>query len=231
MRHRIVTAIAAALLATSVPLAAAKAPDTWDGLLKVPSTRLQLVYLLPDADFRGYTKVMLDPVEASFRRNWQRDQNRSTAMSLSSRVSDQDARRIITAAQEGFDTILAKAFQDAGYQVVTEPGPDVLRISTAIINLDVTAPDVMSSGRSRTFSRTAGSATLVLEAKDSVTGETLGRAVDARETDDMGPAIRNRVTNTADFQRVFTRWANTSAAGLGELKSLSPINADGIQQR
>lgn len=230
MRHRIFAAVAFALLATSVPLGAAKPPDTWDGLLKVPAKKIQLVYLLPDADFRGYTKVILDPTEVAFRKNWQRDQNNSS-IDLSNRVSDQDARRILTGAQEGFDKIFAKAYQDAGYQIVTEAGPDVLRISTAIINLDVAAPDTMSAGRSRTFSRDAGSATLVLEAKDSISGQVLGRAVDARETSDMGPYLRNSVTNAAEFEQVFSKWAKTSAEGLGELKALSPIDANGIRER
>jgi hypothetical protein len=44
----------------------------------------------------------------------------------------------------------------------------------------------MEPGRSHTYSREAGEATLVLEVKDSLSGELLGRAVDERETSDMG---------------------------------------------
>lgn len=222
--------LAAVALSVSVAAVAAKPPDTWDGLQLVKSKRLENVYLLPDADFRIYNKVLLDPTEVAFRKDWQRDQNRSTR-DLSSRISDRDARTILDEAQKRFQQIFADAYQAAGYQLVTEPGEDVLRVSTAIINLDVQAPDKMSAGRSRTYSKEAGQATLVLQAKDSLTGQVLGRAVDAQWTGDSGPYIRNRVTNIADFEQLFSRWAKRSVEGLDELKALSPVDADGVLRR
>lgn len=62
-------AIASAILLAGVA-AAAKPPSTWDGLVLVGSKRLDLVYLQPGADFRGYSKVMLDPTEVAFHKNW-----------------------------------------------------------------------------------------------------------------------------------------------------------------
>ena len=41
-----------------------------DGLVRVKSKRLDVVYLQPGADFRSYTKVMLDPTEVAFAKNW-----------------------------------------------------------------------------------------------------------------------------------------------------------------
>jgi hypothetical protein len=76
-----------------------------------------------------------------------------------------------------------------------------------------------------TFSRDAGAATLVIEARDSVTGALLGRAVDGRAVDDSPVARRNRVTNYADFSRLMETWAKNSVKGLDELKALSPIKA------
>ncbi len=198
----------------------------WDGLVRVKAQKLDYVYLQPGADFRGYTKVMIDPTEVSFKKDWQRDQNRDR-LDLSQRVSDSDVRRILDDAQKGFQKLFVEAYQKDGYEVVTAPGPDVLRLSTAVVNLDVTAPDTMSPGRSRTFSRDAGEATLVLEAKDLLTGAVLGRAVDQRDTSDSGPYIRNSVTNASEFEQVFSRWAKDSAAGLAELEELSPVDPSG----
>ena len=217
-----------ALTVAVTPLAAQEGEANWDGLVKVESKKLDEVYLLPQADFREYTKVMLDQTEVAFRKNWQRDQNRER-LDLSNRVSDADARRILDDAQKGFQKYFEEAYVKDGYQVVTTPGPDVLRISTAIVNLDVTAPDTMSPNRGRTFSRDAGEATLVIEARDSLTGELLGRALDNRETSDMGPYVRNSVTNAAAFEQVFRRWADTSVAGLAELKELSPVDTSALQ--
>lgn len=227
---RILLASATALAIAATPLAAQEGQANWDGLVKVESKKLDQVYLLPQADFREYTKVLIEPTEVAFRKNWQRDQNRDR-LDLANSVSDADARRILDDAQKGFQKYFTEAYTKDGYQVVTEAGPDVLRISTAIVNLDVAAPDTMSATRGRTFSRDAGEATLVLEARDSLTGELLGRAVDERETSDMGPYVRNSVTNAAAFEQVFSRWARDSADGLAELKSLSPIDASALQVR
>src|SRR5262245_11029369 len=64
-RRELWAAAAAATAVTAVAhqATAAKAPDTWDGLIKVKSKRADAVYLQPGADFRPYTKVMLDPTE------------------------------------------------------------------------------------------------------------------------------------------------------------------------
>ena len=222
----------AALAVAATPLAAQDNPAEtgWEGLVEVKSKKLDDVYLRPQADFRGYTKVMIDPTEVSFKKNWQRDQNRDR-LSLANQVTDRDARRILDGAQQSFQRLFAEAYASEGFEIVTTPGPDVLRLSTSIVDLDVVAPDVMEPGRTRTYSREAGEATLVVEVKDSLTGQLLGRAVDERESTDMGPYIRNSVTNAAAFEQIFRRWARTSADGLAELKALSPIDPSALQSR
>lgn len=213
-----------ALAVTATMPLAAKQPATWDGLQLVKARKVDAVYLLPQADFRVYAQVMLDPTEVAFRKDWQRDQNSSVGID---RISDQDARRILDQARAGFEKIFAKAYTDAGYQVVTAPGPDVLRVRTAVLDLDVSAPDRMSAGRTRTFSREAGAATLVIEARDSLSGALLGRAVDTDVVGDVGPYLRNSATNAGAFEATFARWAKISVKGLAELKALSPIDANG----
>nr|WP_245842783.1 DUF3313 family protein [Sphingomonas laterariae] len=223
------TCLAALSLIAVAPVApaTAKTPDTWDNLHKVKSKRLDTVYLLPGADFRTYSKVMLDPTEVAFQKNWQRDYNNDT-VGLDRRISDEDAAKILSAARSGFEEVFAKAYQQGGYQVVTTPGPDVLRVRTAVIDLTVNAPDTMSAGRVRTYSREAGGATLVLEARDSVTGAILGRAVDSRDIGDNFVYRRDSVTNRADFEQAFGHWAKISVDGLNELKTLSPIDANAM---
>lgn len=226
MSRRVIAICAALSILGAAPpatvWAAPAAPASWDGLTKVKSKRLDAVYLLPGADFRGYTKIMMDPTEVAFRKNWVRDYN-AEAMSLDRRISDSEAQKILDKARTGFEEVFRKAYTDAGYQVVTEPGPDVLRLRTGVGNLYLTAPDLQVSGRSRTFSRDAGSAMVVLEARDSQSGALLGRAVDNRTAGDTGPYIRNSVTNRSDFEQMFRSWAKISVDGLAELKAMSPI--------
>src|SRR3982751_427702 len=70
-------AIAAVVLALGVSgVATAKeaTPDSWDGMPRVKRPGLDAVYLRPGASLAKYKKVMLDPVEVSFDKNW--DANR-----------------------------------------------------------------------------------------------------------------------------------------------------------
>jgi hypothetical protein len=138
-------------------------------------------------------------------------------------MSDADAQRMLQVVQTGFQDIFRKVYSDAGYPISDSPGPDVLRVRTAVVNLNVAAPDTMSAGRSRTFSREAGGASVIIEVRDSQSNALLGRAIDSQIVGDDGTLIRNSVTNRADFQRVFTRWAKISVEGFGELKARSPL--------
>ena len=83
MVRTILTGLAAlSAIAVAAPLAGQGEPvgqateTNWDGLVRVKAKKLDYVYLAPEADFRRYTKVLIDPTEVSFRKNWQRDQNR-----------------------------------------------------------------------------------------------------------------------------------------------------------
>lgn len=218
------TSAAAALAqdaAASAPAQqATPSPANWDGLVEVNSRKFEVAFLLPGADFRPYTKVLIDEPEVAFRQNWLRDMNRSR--STGRRVTDADAQRILDSVGSSTLDIFTRAFTDAGYEVVTRPGPDVLEVRTGIVNLFVNAPDTMSAGRSVTFTANAGEATLVLEARDSLTRALLARVVDRRETQGL-PGPSNRVTNTSEFRTLATRWARISAQRLGDLKTISPV--------
>ena len=220
---RILTAPMAAVLLLGSAVSPAKPPATWDGLVLVKSKRLDHAYLQPGADFRGYTKVMLDPTEVAFAKNWQRDYNTDTRQ-LSARISDREVQEAISEGVIAANGIFAEAWAKGGYSVVTAPGPDVLRIKTGVVNIWVNAPDKMTAGRSYSFSPEAGQATFFIEARDSMTGALLGRAVDQRYAGDMGPmSWRTSVSNRGDFRDLVETWARDGARGLDELKALSPI--------
>jgi hypothetical protein len=198
----------------------------WDGLVEVKPKRVDAAFLLPGADFRSYTKIMMDPVEVAFVKNWARDYNRD-ASTLSQRLSQEDVERIAQAARDEFTTVFTEAYRNAGLELVTAPGADVLRVRPGVVDLYVTAPDTMSAGRSRTYTMESGHATLFLELRDSTTGALLGRALDKRETRNSGRAqISNSVTNLSDFRSLFKQWAEISVKGFEELRAHSPVPAD-----
>ncbi len=198
----------------------------WDGLVEVKPKRLDAVFLLPGADFRSYSKIMMDPVEVAFEKNWARDYNRDAA-TLSQQLDQQDLERISQAARDEFTQVFTEAYRSAGMEIVTTPGADVLRIRPGVVDLHIVAPDTMSAGRSRTYTMESGYATLFLEARDSTTGALLGRALDKRATRNTGRVqISNSVTNLSDFRALFKQWAEISVKGFEELRAHSPVPAD-----
>jgi hypothetical protein len=218
-----------ALAVLTTPLAAQEPPKgSWDGLIEVKSSRFDDAFLLPGADFRGYETVMLDPAEVAFRKDWMRNMNNQRQ--VSGRVTEADAKRILSLVQADTGEIFAKAFNKAGFQVVDAPSEKTLRVTPAIVNLYVNAPDVMSASRVMTFTTETGEATLVLELRDSLTNALLARVVDRRVAQTMGsvgfrPAMSSSVTNKADFERVANSWASASVKGLEALKAGSPVPA------
>jgi hypothetical protein len=225
MKHASIRGLGAALCLVAFAALAADTGD-WDGLVEVKAKRLDAAFLLPGADFRVYTRVMMDPVEVAMEKNWLRDYNRD-ATTLSQRLTDEDVQNILRAARDGFTEVFTEAFKEDGVQLVTTPGPDVLRLRAGVVDLFVSAPDTMTAGRSRTYSMEAGHATLFLEARDSVTGALLGRALDKRETRSTGHVqVANRVTNTADFRQLFKQWAGICIKGMDELREHSPVPTD-----
>ena len=146
------TALTVCLVTFGAVASAEDARDNWDGLVQIKPRRMDLVYVLPGADFRPYTKVMLDRTEVAFRKDWQKNMN--DTRSVSRKIDDDEAAKIMAAASSSFTDVWTKALEKAGYQVVTTPGPDVLRLSTAIVNLYINASLPPLSGSECTLPRT-----------------------------------------------------------------------------
>ena len=186
-------------------------------------TRPRGLSVLHQEQIEDSRQRILKAAEVAFAKNWQRNMNSSTR-SLSRRISDDDAVKIADQVRTGFGDIFAKAYQQAGYQVATAPGPHVLRVRTAVANLYIAAPDMNVAGRTRVYTVEAGRASLIVEARDSETDALLGRAVESGIAGDNSGLWRTSVSNRADFSRLFTTWAKAGADGLTELKALSPIS-------
>ena len=192
-----------------------RGPTEWDGLVQRPHPRLAALWVKPDAEIVAYRSVMLDPVEISFARNW--DPNRGGRSNLG-RLNADDLEAIKAGVADLFRETFRAELERGGYQLVTEPGPDTLRVTPAIVDLFISAPDTMTPGRGRTYTANSGRMTLVLEARDSMTGEILARAIDSRSGRGTGMlTISNRVTNTADARRAIGVWATALRQALDDL--------------
>ena len=182
------------------------AAETWDGLVAVEDSNMAAAFIDPEADFSVFRRVSILEPHVAFRSNWQRDQNRSRSRNV--RASDID--RIKRDVADVFTDVFTERLESAGYDVVNYADEDVLIVRPAIIDLDITAPDVTTAGRSRTYTTSSGAATLFVELFDAHSGALIGRAVDRRAGRRGGGFAMqsNRVTNRADARREMRVWAD-----------------------
>ena len=216
----------AAALCLMASTAIAQDSGTWDGLVEVKPKRLDAAYLLPGADFRPYTKLMIDPVEVAFQKDWAKNYNRDAA-TVSQRLDQEDIERIGQGGARRFHRGVQRGLPEGRARGCHGARPDVLRVRPGVVDLYITAPDNMTAGRSRTYTMESGQATLFVELRDSTTGALLGRGLDKRATRNTGRVqISNSVTNLSDFKALFKQWADISIKGFNDLRSMSPVPTD-----
>jgi hypothetical protein len=155
-------------------------------------------YVKPGANLASYRKVMLDQPQVVFRKNWLKDINNTRDVSRWLKPADQ--QQYVDDLSAGMGQTFANVFRARGYEVVTAPGPGVLRVTPSVTDLWLNAPDIQSSNLTRTFNRETADATLVVDARDSVTGAALAHFVDRRTVRDT---IGRRSQYTSDVANLF----------------------------
>jgi hypothetical protein len=208
-----------ALLATALLLAPAFGASksvlemamSHDGLQKISVKGIDLVYARPGATLAAYNRVKLEPIEVSFRKDWN-----PTAGGGRIKLSSEARENIRTGVAKIVYEEFVKELQNKGsYKVVDEIGPDVLRVKTNIANLYVSAPDTGTAAISRTYTVSAGEMTLVAELYDSETGEILARVIDRREARRAGMLmLTNSATNAEEARSTASAWARILRSGL-----------------
>jgi Protein of unknown function (DUF3313) len=185
--------------------AAEKPPQEWDGLQLVKLKGMDAAYVRPGADFTIYHKIIIEPIGVAFAKNWDKQSNFSSTSKVSKEKLEEIKVKLGKLAVDTFGEVFSK---NGGLEVVTEPGPDVLRFSAAIVDLWPRAIDTQEPGRTYTFTTSAGSAVLYAELKDSETDQLIGRVVDGREAR-SGGTMRwtNSVENNAEARMMVSDWA------------------------
>ena len=223
MKTNKVTTIFASFLITSLaamPVSAKKSLPAIneEGMELIEDTRMTTIYADPGTDLGIYNRIMLADATVAFKKNWQRDQNRSTRSS-SMRVKDSDMERIKEDVATLFREVFTQELIDGGYELVDEPGEDVLLARPAIVDLDVIAPDLRSAQRVSTYSESAGEMTLNLELFDSLTNDKIVTARDRKRDFQRGYVEwRTSVSNRATARRMMSAWAKAFRESLDEAK-------------
>jgi hypothetical protein len=206
-------------LSLAAPLALADSrdlpPETWEGLKLVKRPGLDTVYLREGASLAKYDRVMLDPVEVSFDKNW----NARRGPGIYDEADPQEIRQNL--AKLARDVFRRELDKKGGYPLVDMPGDDVLRVRAQIVDLYINAPEPKTASPTRVYVLDAGEMTLVAELYDSRTNTLLARVIDRERGLDRGLnelQIANRVTNTAEADRILSNWARRLKTALDKAR-------------
>ena len=178
--------------------------ETYDGLREVTNARVSQAWIRPGLDLSTYQKIL--PVNAGVQyRDVRPAPTRGTASSRSEFPVPAEAR-------ERFEKLVSEIFleelqkQDR-FEIVTEPGPNVLVIAGGLIDVVSNVPPE-PIGRGEVYLSQVGEATLVLELRDSETNTPLARILDRRAAEKVsGMTWSNTVSNTAEVRRLIRAWA------------------------
>ena len=226
MKILLTIALLTALVATSVASFAKEKSEvpqsTVEGLVLVPDTKdIAFVWAEPGADLSQYERIHLVRPEVAFRKNWQRQQQRGSANRLN-RVSSSDMERIKNHVADLFMDVFTEELTTGGYTLTEERAEDVLLVTPAIIDLDVTAPDIQTSSRQNSYATSAGSMTLYMKLFDSETGDLLAKALDpTSDRDDGIMQWSTSVSNRSAARRMMQPWPQALRHGLDESRRVT----------
>jgi len=178
-------------------------PRIGDELVSWITQTFDEAYVKPDANLPAYRKVLIDPPQVVFQKGWLKDINYTRDPARWLRPADQ--QKIVDDMSAGVGRVFTDVFKSRGYEVVAAPGPGVLRITPNVTDVYLNAPDVQSANLTRTFNVNTADATLVLDARDSVTGATLARFVDRSTVREA----RQRLNYATDVSNLF--WMEAAA--------------------
>ncbi|MGI9220746.1 MAG: DUF3313 family protein [Woeseiaceae bacterium] len=215
--------IAAILGLSAIVLAGCAAPSatidtsagvepTFDGLYPVKGGRMDGAWARPDFSVEPYSKIMLQGVGIEYRPG---GSTRPYSASRSDEYYEMSPEQKERFEAEMRDAFLAELNKGEHYEIVTEPGADVLLVRGGLLDVvSYVPPDPV--GNSDIYLSRVGEATLVLEIRDSVSGAILLRAIDRRAAEDIarGFTNSNRVSNRSEARRLAQTWGRILREGL-----------------
>jgi hypothetical protein len=202
---------ALAALGGCVVNAAPTPEQTVDGLSRVQSRQVDTLYVARGASLVNYKRVMLEPVEIAFKADWQQRHPE---------VTPEDITRVRSQGAAVFYEIFSAALsRQNGYPLATQSGPDVLRISTTISELDL-AVTPGTGGTNRMHVVSPADLTLLMELRDSQSGALLARAIDKDKGRAIGDlTVEDAVSNSEEARRALQMWADLLRAALDNARA------------
>ena len=190
---------------------------TFDGLVRIDNGRFRNSWADPDVDFSQYDQIMVGDAVFEFRAVKKSNSSSMTRRANESEfwISDDNKEKLIRVVTEVFRDELDKS---ENFTKSETAGPNVLILVGGLHDIVSRVPPSFV-GRGDIYLSSVGEATLVLEARDSLSGETIYRAIDRRSAEQVGGqmGVSNTVTNTSEVRRMARRWATRLREGLDSI--------------
>ena len=206
----LVTAAMGAIAAPKVQTGA-DAEFTADGLQRIGDSAMAKAWIKPEADLSGYTKIMLMPAGMTFK-----ETKGSWRSSTEFPLTEQQKQGLKDTLREAFVEELGKSKR---YAITDQPGEGVLQVRGAVLDVVSHVPPE-PIGRGAVVLKSIGTATLVVELRDSMSEELLARAVDRRTASSSFPRRSNSVSNRYEVSNAAHRWASQLRKQLDEFIEL-----------
>jgi len=226
-RLLILVGLASAACAPSAPegiyYASGKGSVTPDGLHRVDWEPFQATYVRPGADLQRYNKVLVQEVTVSYK-------TPPGPSSLNRDAIDPNyalpASAIASLKRQFHEDFVKALGESQDFAVVETPGPDVLLISGHIVNLQIQVPPEQDQAVDETdITNSAGQMTLVLDARDSMSGEPLVRVGQVRAIQMAGGGwyASDPVSNSEAVRQTLQTWASELRRELDQFHALPAL--------
>ena len=188
---------------------------TYDGLHRVDNTRMDKVWIKPDIDLSRYDSIMMQTAGIQYRPADAKNRYDRNASSFP--LDETQKARLRDAIAEVMADELSRI---ENYSFTNEPGPGVLKVTVALMDVVSRIPPEIMSARSSIYIDNLGSAVFVIEISDAQTDESLARVVDRQEVEPAFVQESNPVTNLNEVRRSARLWGARLRAALDELHDL-----------
>jgi hypothetical protein len=189
---------------------------TFDGLVRIDNSAFKRVWADPDADLSRYTKIQPPRAAIEFRAVKGKAGSASGHSSKTEfPIADNDREKIIATISE---VLVEEISQNQRFSITEETGPDTLILAVSLLDIVSRVPPERA-GRGNIFISRVGEITIVLELKDSQSGETLLRAAERRAVEPAGNRgmVSSSVTSMSELRRLARRWGTRIREGLDTL--------------
>lgn len=181
------TGLPASLLLVALLLVAACTTTTYESFRPVQNPNVDIAYVGSNADFSKYRRLMVEEMGIFY--------------PTQAAPSDADIQRVRSAFQQAFRA------QIQGYQIVTSPAADTMKVRASLIDLrNATARDLPDISRDVNQILEPGKLTFMIEMRDSSSDAVLLRAADTEKSPQIDLA-EDGSANADEVNAAAEHWA------------------------